>query len=128
MTLTNLVAKTLGSNDGDLITDSLIGLEIEGQLWVVTLNDDLGGLLDSLSANATHFCGICRFGLSRNWLGMRCRERNSQTFDMVDADCGRRLAGTRLGPQSLGGLGGCGRSPNFGNSHMTAILLPCSSI
>ena len=69
--VTNLVAKTLGSNDGDLITDSLVGLEVEGQLWVVTLNDDLGGLLDSLSANATHFCGICRFGLSRNWLGMR---------------------------------------------------------
>lgn len=97
---THLVAKTLGSNNGDLITDSLVGLEVEGQLWVVTLNDDLGGLLDSLSANATHFCGICRFGLSRNWLGMRYRERNSQTFDMVDAYCGCRLAGSWLGPKS----------------------------
>jgi len=55
----NLVAKTLGSNDGNLIADSLVGLEIESQLGVVSLNDDLGGLLDGLSTNATHDCG-CR--------------------------------------------------------------------
>jgi hypothetical protein len=53
-----LVAETLGSNDCDLIADSLVGLEIEGQLWVVSLNDDLGGLLDGLGTNATHNCGI----------------------------------------------------------------------
>jgi len=53
-----LVAETLGSNDCDLIADSLIGLEIEGQLGVVSLNDDLGGLLDGLGTNATHDCGI----------------------------------------------------------------------
>jgi hypothetical protein len=53
-----LVAETLGSNDCDLIADSLVGLEIEGQLWVVSLNDDLGGLLDGLGTNATHDCGI----------------------------------------------------------------------
>jgi hypothetical protein len=46
--LSYLVAETLGSNDGDLIADSLVGLEVESQLGVVTLNDDLGGLLDSL--------------------------------------------------------------------------------
>jgi hypothetical protein len=43
-----LVAKTLGCNDGDLIADSLVGLEVKSELWVVTLNDDLGGLLNSL--------------------------------------------------------------------------------
>jgi hypothetical protein len=53
-----LVAETLGSNDCDLIADSLVGLEIEGQLWVVSFNDDLGGLLNSLGTNATHDCGI----------------------------------------------------------------------
>ena len=53
-----LVAETLGGNDGNLIADSLVGLEIEGQLGVVTLNDDLGGLLDGLGTNATHDCGF----------------------------------------------------------------------
>jgi len=50
-----LVAKTLGGNDGDLIADSLVGLEVESQLWVVTLNNDLGGLLDSLESSASVF-------------------------------------------------------------------------
>ena len=54
-----LVAKTLGSNDGNLIADSLVGLEVEGQLGVVPLNDNFGGLLNGLSTNATHVCG-CR--------------------------------------------------------------------
>lgn len=61
-----LVAQALGGNDGDLIADALVGLEVEGELGVVTLNDDLGGLLDSLGANATHVGGIgliCRGGV-----------------------------------------------------------------
>lgn len=44
----NLVAETLGGNDGDLIAKTLVGLEVQGELGVVTLNDDLGGLLDGL--------------------------------------------------------------------------------
>jgi hypothetical protein len=44
----HLVAKTLGGNDGDLIADALVGLEVEGQLGVVTLDDDLSGALDCL--------------------------------------------------------------------------------
>lgn len=52
-----LVAETLGCNDGNLVADALVGLEVEGELRVVPLNDDLGGLLDSLGANATHFGG-----------------------------------------------------------------------
>lgn len=53
----NLVAQALGGDDGDLIADALVGLEVEGELGVVPLNDDLGGLLDSLGADATHFGG-----------------------------------------------------------------------
>ena len=65
--LSNLVAKTLGSNDGNLIANSLVGLEVESQLGVVSLDDDLSGLLDSLSTNATH---VCELGLSRKiWVG-----------------------------------------------------------
>ena len=57
----DLVAQALGRNDGDLIADSLVGLEVQGELGVVPLNDDLGGLLDGLCANATHFGGCgCR--------------------------------------------------------------------
>jgi hypothetical protein len=41
-----------------LIANPLVGLEVERQLGVVPLNDDLGGLLDGLGANATHF-GDC---------------------------------------------------------------------
>lgn len=52
-----LVAETLGGNDGNLIAYSLVGLEVESQLGVVSLDDDLGGLLDSLGTNATHDCG-----------------------------------------------------------------------
>ena len=47
-TNSHLVAKTLRGNDGDFIANALVGLEVEGELGVVSLNDDLGGLLDSL--------------------------------------------------------------------------------
>lgn len=45
---TNLVAKTLGGDDSDLIADTLVGLEVEGQLGVVSLDDDLGRSLNGL--------------------------------------------------------------------------------
>lgn len=48
---TNLVPQPLGGNDSDLIADTLIGLKVKGELWIVPLNDDLGGLLDGLGAN-----------------------------------------------------------------------------
>lgn len=53
-----LVAETLGCNDRNFIADSLVCLEIEGQLWIVSLNDDLGRLLHRFSADATHDCGL----------------------------------------------------------------------
>jgi len=81
---THLVAEALGGDDGDLIADALVGLEVEGQLGVVPLNDDLGGLLDSLGANATHLDGLVGTGGGRipvvswrvSWTGkfeMGCR-------------------------------------------------------
>jgi len=54
----DLVAETLRGNNGNLIADSLVGLEVESQLWVVSLDDDLCGLLDGLGTNATHDCGF----------------------------------------------------------------------
>jgi hypothetical protein len=35
-TNTNLVAETLGGDDGNFIANALIGLEVKGELWVVT--------------------------------------------------------------------------------------------
>lgn len=58
LVVANLVAQALGGDDGNLIADALVGLEVQGETGVVPLNDDLGGLLDSLGANATHFGGI----------------------------------------------------------------------
>lgn len=55
--IAHLVAQALAGNHSDLITDALVGLEVKGELWVVTLNDDLGGLLHGLGADATHFGG-----------------------------------------------------------------------
>lgn len=46
--ISHLVAKTLRGDDSDFIANALVGLEVEGELRVVSLNDDLGGLLDSL--------------------------------------------------------------------------------
>jgi hypothetical protein len=51
---TNLVAQALRGNNGNLIAEALVGLEIEGEAGVVPLNDDLGGLLDCLRSDATH--------------------------------------------------------------------------
>lgn len=56
--MADLVAQALGGDDGDLIADSLVGLEVESELGVVSLNDDLGGLLNCLRTNATHVGGV----------------------------------------------------------------------
>ena len=62
-----LVAEALRGDDGNLIADALVGLKVERQAGVVPLDDDLGGLLDGLGANATHFGGIgaggCRWAM-----------------------------------------------------------------
>lgn len=49
----NLVSQSLGLDSGDFITKSLVGLEIQSQLWIVTFNQSLGGTFDGLGSNST---------------------------------------------------------------------------
>lgn len=50
----DLVPQPLAGNDGNLIAQLLVDLEVEGELGIVPLNDDLSGPLDGLSPDATH--------------------------------------------------------------------------
>lgn len=50
----NLVAQSARRNNGNLVADSLVGIEVEGQSRVEPLDDALGGLLHGLCSNATH--------------------------------------------------------------------------
>jgi len=47
----DLVAKTLGWDHGNLIADALVGGEIHGETLVIALNDFLGSTLDGLVTN-----------------------------------------------------------------------------
>jgi hypothetical protein len=49
----NLVTETLGLNDGDLVKDLLVDLEVESKTRIVLFNDYTRSLLDSLGSNAT---------------------------------------------------------------------------
>lgn len=51
----NLVSHSLGLDDGDIIDDSLVDVEILGKFSVVLLNDSSGGSLDGLGSDSTHF-------------------------------------------------------------------------
>ena len=50
----DFVPQRLGRDQGDLLNDLLVGVEVKGELGVVLLNDDLGGLLDGLGTDTTH--------------------------------------------------------------------------
>ena len=47
-----LVPQPLRGYDGDLVTYSLIGLEVESEFGVVALDDDFGRLFHSLQARS----------------------------------------------------------------------------
>ena len=49
-----LVAERLRGDEGNLLNDPLVGVEIEGELGVVLLDDDTSCLLDSFGSDATH--------------------------------------------------------------------------
>jgi len=49
----NLVAQGLGGDDGHLLADALVGVEVQRQASVVLLDDDLSGLLHRLGSYAT---------------------------------------------------------------------------
>lgn len=46
----DLVAKTLGGDDSNLVADTLVGLEVQRKTGVVLFNKDTGGLLDGLGS------------------------------------------------------------------------------
>ena len=46
--MANLVAKTFRGDDGNFIAYALVGFEVEGEARVISLNEDLGALFDSL--------------------------------------------------------------------------------
>lgn len=50
----DLVSESLGRNDGNLLGDLLVQLEVQSELLVVLLNDVSSRSLDSLSSNASH--------------------------------------------------------------------------
>ena len=49
-----LVAERLGGDDGDLLNDPLVGVEVESQLRVVLLDDDTSSLLHGLGSDTAH--------------------------------------------------------------------------
>ena len=51
-----LVAERLGGDDGDLLNDPLVGVEVESQLRVVLLDDDTSSLLHGLGSDTAHLC------------------------------------------------------------------------
>lgn len=55
----DLVSESLGRDLGDLRGQSLVGLEVQSQLRVESLDQHLGGSLDSFSSNATLDVSIC---------------------------------------------------------------------
>ena len=49
-----LVAERLRGDEGNLLNDPLVGVEIEGELGVVLLDDDTSSLLDGFGSDTTH--------------------------------------------------------------------------
>lgn len=54
----NLVSESLRLDLSDLASQSLVDLEVQGQLWVESLDQNLRGSLDSLSSNTTLIVSI----------------------------------------------------------------------
>ena len=50
---THLIPQTLAGNDGNLIANTLVGLEVQGQFRVVAFDYDFGRFLNCLRADAT---------------------------------------------------------------------------
>lgn len=96
-----LVPQPLAGNHCDLIADALVGLEVECEFRVVSLDDDLCGLLDRLRPDATHVGGYV----------MRRREGSVSVSSIVEGSfnnagaldwrCGNRRLGTQFALPSL---------------------------
>ena len=59
-----LIPQPLARDNSNLIAYTLVNLEVERELWVVSLDDDFSGLLDGFRTNTTHDCG-CQKSVSR---------------------------------------------------------------
>lgn len=68
----NLVPQRLGGDESHFFDDALVDVEVEGELGVVLLNDDPGGLLDGLGADATHL--EIEFSTRKSEIGTTCAE------------------------------------------------------
>ena len=92
-----LVPQPLARNDRDFIAYPLVGLEVEGELRVVALDDDFGGLLDGLRAYATHLGGVVEV---KPW---KCLQEFVVLSEIRDLACqahtriSRRTAGRYVG-------------------------------
>jgi len=99
----DLVAKALGGDDGDILGDALVGVEVERQARVVLLDDDAGRLKIAEGGDATSEgdCGIDARVLREAPVLFRPRRRKT--------DAGRRPEGTlrcrRRDTHLLDGLG-----------------------
>ena len=49
-----LVAERLGRDEGDLLDDPLVGVEVKGQLGVIFFNNDTSCLLNSFGPYTSH--------------------------------------------------------------------------
>ena len=59
----DLVAETLGGDGGDLLADSLVGVEIKSETGVVLLDDCARSSLDGLCANTAHLLLLKKWGI-----------------------------------------------------------------
>lgn len=50
----NLVSQWFCRDDGDLLNNALVGVEVQREASIVFLDDDLGGLLHCFGTHATH--------------------------------------------------------------------------
>ena len=84
-----LVAERLGGDDSDLLDDPLVGVEVQGQLGVVFLDDDSSSLLDGLGSDAAHLYLLCKGRNMINTLNkpqhlIHFRDMTILLFSMID--------------------------------------------
>lgn len=78
---TDLVPQALASDNGNFIANTLIGLEVQGQFWVVTFDYDFGRFFDGLCANATlYFVETISLGGLSSYCDWECKLAESHTI------------------------------------------------
>ena len=80
----NLVSQPLGRNGGNLLSNLLVDLEIQGQLAVILFHDHPRCFLHGFCSNAAHCCGKLRNSTARLALPQVPDVRSADT---VQRDC-----------------------------------------